>query len=99
MSKPMTRKNKLGNVWVVLDNAFYSVAEAKKGFVTYNEELGFSKEQISDYISILDDMVELFIKYGLEEGRKKAILLCHEKFPLYAQRACHAIQGDIPNWL
>ena len=44
-------------------------------------------------------MVELFIKYGLEEGRKKAILLCHEKFPLYAQRACHAIQGDIPNWL
>ena len=49
--------------------------------------------------NILDDMVELFIKYGLEEGRKKAILLCHEKFPLYAQRACHAIQGEIPRWL
>ena len=49
--------------------------------------------------NILDDMVELFIKYGLEEGRIKAIELCHEKFPRIARRACIAIQGEIPRWL
>lgn len=62
----MTRKDKIGFVWVDLDNAFDSVSEAKEGFVTYNEELGFSKEKISDYISTLDDTLEKLLKISRE---------------------------------